>query len=440
VTGIVLQLPYWLASGVARDKKTNKWDRPRYMWNAAKNIDLAGIGPDVFSLLRDDGSAVYVGANAERVMGYSDGQISRTGLLDCIHADDRQKVLAAIENCLARGSREKAAFRTVFCNNPGELQKTVWFEISCEHASEVVIPGEDMLVLAIIRDISERKMLEETLREQHIRAESASIAKSRFLANMSHELRTPLNAILGFSELLQSSSMANIPNEKHPEYISLIHTSASHLLDVVNDILDMSKIESGKYEIVTAPFDLAGIVDYCCAMLRGQAEQKNVTITIQDMHELPQVDADQRAIKQILINLVSNAVKFTDTGGRVTVSAHRYGRRVELCVADNGIGISSDHVSSLGKPYYQADNRCDRKYEGTGLGLSVVFGLVELHGGSVDIKSIKGQGTRVVVKLPIVSPETRPVPADEALEVITLKQSRQHRKSGRIGQTLRSAG
>jgi cell cycle sensor histidine kinase DivJ len=241
---------------------------------------------------------------------------------------------------------------------------------------------------------------------------------------MSHELRTPLNAILGFSEVLQSEHMNKMPPERTREYIGLIHNSSNHLLNVLNGILDMSKIESGKYEVIPEPFDLSHAVRSSCEILRGQAEQKNIELFIHDMGTLPEVTADRRAIKQIMINLVSNAVKFTEAGGSVEIFAKRSGRNIKLTVADNGIGISPEHMDYLGQPFYQADSRYDRRYEGTGLGLSIVCGLVDLHHGTVKFASRKGIGTTVTVTIPIIPPDTRPVPAYEHLELVQTNKRR----------------
>ena len=279
------------------------------------------------------------------------------------------------------------------------------------------------------RDISERFELEKDLRRAREKAEELSIAKSRFLANMSHELRTPLNAILGFSELLQADVIKPLTPERQAEYVGLIHGSAKHLLNVLNDILDMSKIEAGKYEILAEPFNLANALNTCCAMMRGQAATRNIELGVGDFADLPEIVADERAIKQVVINLLSNALKFTESGGRVEVTARRTARHVHISVADNGIGISPEHMEKLGRPFYQADSKYDRKYEGTGLGLSVVYGLCELHGGKVEFDSRKDAGTTVTVSLPISSQQTRPVPATDEIEIVRLPRAAERERT-----------
>ena len=331
-------------------------------------------------------SAIHAGANAERILSAPSGDLAGHAFFEMIHVQDRVSVIKCVADCLEQGRLKKVQFRLA-PDNAKPVER--WFEMRCEPAPGLLVEGEGMLALSVVRDISERRALEQALRTEHEKAESANIAKSRFLANMSHELRTPLNAILGFSELMQSDAMKNMPPERSGEYVGLIHNSATHLLNVLNDILDMSKIEAGKYQIVTEPFDIGATLRASAAMLRGQADKKGIEIVIGDFDGLPEINADERAVKQIMINLVANAVKFTDEGGRVWIGARRNGRNIVIDVSDNGIGISPEHLGSLGMPFYQADSQYDRKYEGTGLGLSVVCGLVDLHEGKVRLNPEK---------------------------------------------------
>ena len=388
-----------------------------------RKVNLASIGPDLYTLHRSDGFAVQVESNCKKVFGLDAEHLSGKGFLENVHIHDRITVAKAIEDCLTCGTHKRAQFRLV-PNVQNAPTQTKWYELRCEPAPEAYFDGEAMLVLAVSRDISEHRAVEDELQRQREIAESANIAKSRFLANMSHELRTPLNAILGFSEILQSDHMTRMPAERTKEYIGLIHSSSSHLLNVLNDILDMSKIESGKYEIIPEPFDMAYAVTAGCQILRGSAEQKNIDVAIHIAPDLPEVTADERAIKQIVINLVSNAVKFTEAGGQIEIGLARSGRNICLTISDNGIGISPEHLDSLGLPFYQADSKYDRKYEGTGLGLSVVCGLVDLHHGKVEFSSMKGSGTTVKVVIPINPPDAAPVPAYEHLELVQSNKRR----------------
>lgn len=385
--------------------------------NGTVRLDLASMGPDLYSLHRPNGELVHASDNAVRVLERQASGLDGQGYIDTIHVQDRVAVFKAIGDCLVLRRPQSAQFRLL--SRDGGSQR--WLELCCEPAPEDTLAGEGPLVLAVTRDISEHRRLEEELRLSRERAESANVAKSLFLANMSHELRTPLNAILGFSELLQLDVMKNMPPERHREYVGLIHSSANHLLQVLTEILDMSKIEAGKYEIVTEPFKVAQTLQTCCAMMRGQADRKQIAISTIGFETLPEITADERAVRQIMINLVSNAVKFTAEGGQVKVAAERVGRNIRIAVSDNGIGISSEHIEKLGIPFYQADSKYDRKYQGTGLGLSVVRGLVELHRGKLAFSSRKGIGTTVTVTLPVHVKEMRPVPAVDEIEIVRLR-------------------
>lgn len=248
--------------------------------------------------------------------------------------------------------------------------------------------------------IAELEVAKSMSDEARRRAEEANLAKSRFLASMSHELRTPLNAILGFSDILAGEYFGKLENDRQREYVALIHQSGSHLLSVVNTMLDVSKIEAGRYELLTEPFLVADSVKACEQMLGLQAREKGIKLTSRVPRAIGEAIADQRAIQQILINLVGNAIKFTDRGGIVTIDAAREGRDLLLTVSDTGIGIPADKLELIGQPFMQVQNEYTRKYEGTGLGLSLVKGLVALHGGSLVIESSPGEGTVIAIRVP----------------------------------------
>ena len=404
--------------GQYRVKETCMRDLPPSPRSNGKEPDLADIGPDLFMLHESAGGVIRAGRNARDIVGVEACDLSGRGFIEAIHVQDRVGVAKAISDCLVLNAGTKAQYR--FMANREDAPAGRWYELRCAPAPQLAVQGGEAPVLSVTRDISARRRLEEHLRQDREKADSANTAKSLFLANMSHELRTPLNAILGFSELLQSDAMNAMPPERSREYVQLIHSSADHLLTVLNDILDMSKIEAGRYEIVTEPFDLAETLIKSAAILRGQADKRGIRICVGDFDSLPEVTADKRAIRQVMINLISNAVKFSHDNGVVRVSAKRTGASVEIEVSDDGIGISSEHMNRLGMPFYQADSRYDRKYEGTGLGLSVVCGLVELHHGKVSFASEKGAGTTVSIALPIVPPATANKTGQHEPEVIRL--------------------
>ena len=216
---------------------------------------------------------------------------------------------------------------------------------------------------------------------------------------MSHELRTPLNAIIGFSEIMGSGMFGPLGSEKYQEYCRDILTSGQHLLDVINDILDMSKIEAGRVKLDLEPLDLARTVGESLRVVSGRAENKQLTLRAQteaDMH----IVADRRAMKQIALNLLSNAVKFTPDGGTVTVRTRRLENSVMLMIADTGIGIAPQSLERLGRPFEQVESQLSKTYHGSGLGLAIAKSLAKLHGGSMRLRSKLGIGTVVMVTLP----------------------------------------
>ncbi len=231
------------------------------------------------------------------------------------------------------------------------------------------------------------------------RAEEANQTKSRFLANMSHELRTPLNAIIGFSEVMSSGMFGSLGSDKYHEYCRDILTSGQYLLDVINDILDMSKIEAGRVKLDLEPLDFANTVSESLRVVSGRAESKRVKLKADYADMIPLV-ADRRALKQITINLLSNAVKFTPDGGTVTVRSRRLENSVVLLIADTGIGIAPQSLARLGRPFEQVESQLSKTYHGSGLGLAIAKSLIKLHGGAMRLRSKLGAGTVVMVTLP----------------------------------------
>tara|TARA_R110000868_G_scaffold322583_3_gene583554 strand:- start:17376 stop:19895 length:2520 start_codon:yes stop_codon:yes gene_type:complete len=251
--------------------------------------------------------------------------------------------------------------------------------------------------------------------EEKIRAEEANRSKSEFLANMSHELRTPLNAINGFSEIMLREMFGPIGDERYVGYMKDILGSGQHLLELINDILDMSKIEAGKMQLQTEPTDAADLVEQCMRIVRGRAEEKRLQLRA-DVSDLPEIEVDPRAFKQVMINLVSNAVKFTPEGGRVTIRGFLSGLGVAFQVVDTGIGIASDDLPRLGRPFEQIESQHSKSHQGSGLGLALSKSLIELHGGSLAIESRLGEGTTVSFVLPIS--QSQPMPSPKAAAAI----------------------
>ncbi|MCH8092129.1 MAG: PAS domain S-box protein [Proteobacteria bacterium] len=270
-------------------------------------------------------------------------------------------------------------------------------EISISHLE---LNGKHIFT-AFLRDVTDWKRAEEELRIAMEEAMSANHTKSEFLANMSHELRTPLNAIIGFSEIMTVGTLGPVGNPKYMEYAHDIKESGQHLLSLINDILEMSKIEVGKVELFEETVDVAKILQTCLALVKARAEAKDVTITCELLDYLPLLRADGRKVKQIIINLLSNAIKFTDAGGEITLKAwFRPLSGFVLQVTDNGIGIALEDIPLVLEPFKQVDSKIGRKYEGAGLGLPLTKSLVELHGGSFDLQSKLGIGTTVTIRFP----------------------------------------
>jgi signal transduction histidine kinase len=260
------------------------------------------------------------------------------------------------------------------------------------------------------RDITALVEAEAELRHSKEQAEESSKAKSAFLANMSHELRTPLNAIIGFSELIHARKNGQI-TEEYVEWAGDILASGRHLLDLINDVLELSRIEAGRYDLTDDTVDLSAVARACLTMVRGQAEKNQVRLDCAIAERAAVLRADRRAIKQVMLNLLTNAVKFTPSGGVVSIRAEPAATGgIALVVADTGIGIDPAALPKLGKPFIQADASTSRRYGGTGLGLAISSRLVALHGGTLTITSTLGQGTTVWVSFPearILAPQPR---------------------------------
>jgi cell cycle sensor histidine kinase DivJ len=255
-------------------------------------------------------------------------------------------------------------------------------------------------LVGVILDGRERRARERELERAREAAESQNAGKSRFLANMSHELRTPLNAIMGFSDIMRQRLFGPL-SDRYAEYAELMHESGSHLLELINDLLDMSKIEAERYELALEDFDLREAVSAVLRLMRGQADRAGVQLRGVLPREPLEGRADRRAVKQIVLNLISNALKFTPNGGAVTVTARAAGETLEIVIADNGVGISAEDIVRLGNPYEQAGG-AEQRSGGTGLGLSLVRAFARLHGGEMVIESELGAGTSVTIRLPVL--------------------------------------
>ena len=267
-----------------------------------------------------------------------------------------------------------------------------WVRVSVSATSD----GGKIVFVSDFTNIKER---EESLKQAKHEAEEASASKSRFLANMSHELRTPLNAIIGFSEIISDQLFGKIANPRYTEYAKDILNSGRHLLDVINSVLDLSKSEAGKLELRAESVDLGDILRDCIKMVSDQCVKAGLQLKVGGLEEAIRVQGDSAKLRQIFLNLLSNAIKFTETGGHIEVNAAQDQSDVQVCVTDSGIGMSAQDIEVALTPFGQVDNRLERRYEGTGLGLPLTKSLIELHGGSLHIDSTVGKGTSVSVNL-----------------------------------------
>lgn len=275
--------------------------------------------------------------------------------------------------------------------------------IRCEGRCEKDPEGEVIALYGIMQDITEQVHHERQLRAAKESAERAYAAKSQFLANMSHELRTPLNAIIGFSEMIEKQLLGPIGTEKYLDYIKGIRESGAHLLDLISDILDMSRIEAGKYDLAPEPVHPGKLVHLAAHMMEGRAQEARIALSASVRDEALTLNADRRAVMQILLNLLSNACKFTPPGGSVLIECEGRHDIVLFRVIDTGCGIPANRIGQITRPFEQAGNTdggYTRGHAGSGLGLAITRELVELHGGSIHIDSTVGAGTTVTVRLP----------------------------------------
>ncbi|UEM22898.1 PAS domain S-box protein [Skermanella mucosa] len=311
-----------------------------------------------------------------------------------VHPDEREAVMGRLTRSAAEKSRSAMEFRI---SRPDGEERHVWaqWQFSQDESGEVA------QVFGVCRDITEQKKTEEMLRAAKDAAEAASRAKSEFLASMSHELRTPLNAIMGFSEVLKEQILGPL-SERYRDYASDIHRSGQHLLDLISDLLNMARIEARQMEFQEEAVTLSEIVDEALRLTRLSPGETRQTVTKTLPDPAPVLRADRRALKQVLINLLGNAAKFTSEEGCIDLAVRRdpAGGDLEITISDSGIGIPEGRLTDLGKPFSRVENVMSRRYQGSGMGLFISKTLVERHDGTLTISSAEGRGTSVTVRLP----------------------------------------
>jgi cell cycle sensor histidine kinase DivJ len=354
------------------------------------------------------GSVIFASPAAEPLLGTPVTELVGTELFERVHVADRPAFLATLADAASFGDMRSLEFRIQRNDGARRSGRFVWIEMRCR-PFECAFGGHERTgqdVVAVLRDISERKAQDDAFEVVRLESKRANADRSRIIATVGHELRTPLNAIIGFSEML-TKSVVKISASDQVEYAKLINDSGRHLLSVVNGMLDASKIEAGHFELARERFAPGPVIENCVDLLALQAREEGLEIRLRIAQILPEIAADKRAFNQILINLISNAIKFTPRGGCVTIGAFCDGPKLVVTVEDTGVGIEQDDLARLGEAFFQASTRHGRKSDGSGLGLSIIKGLVKLHEGEVDIRSRVGEGTRVTVRLPIGKPVDR---------------------------------
>jgi PAS domain S-box-containing protein len=348
-------------------------------------------------IVRDSTTALYMNDGFARLLGYEDAAalfaVGQAAINDFIHPDDRQLVIDRIR-ARTEGRWVEPRYEIRLVRRDGTV---VWVDVQ---AAQVDWNGRPAS-LSWLTDITARKKAEEELVKSKEAAEFANRAKTEFLANMSHELRTPLNAILGFSEVIEKEMFGPIGTPRYLEYVHDIHVSGELLLELINDVLDLAKLEAGKLNLHESEISIPAVVEQCLTLLRGRAETAQVALVAELPPSLPTLRADARALKQVLLNLLSNAIKFTPEGGTVRVGAAVTARAtLRIAVSDTGIGMSAEDVRVALTPFGQVDSQIARKHEGTGLGLPITRSLVRLHGGELTIESAPGKGTTIAAEFP----------------------------------------
>jgi len=399
---------------------------------------LARNMSDVISRHRRNGAVQFISPAVETMLGTEVTRLLGHGLFDRVHVADRPAYLTALSDAARGGEARSVEFR-IRRDAPHDGERSyhqqvdfIWVEMRCRPLEQAHAPADsEAEVVAVMRDVTDRKLQEQALDLARTAAEQADAAKTRFLATMSHELRTPLNAIIGFSEMIVQEQALMLDAARRREYAQLINDSGQHLLSVVNGILDMSKMESGNFEITPEPFAPRAALINCCSLLALKARENDIDLVTRIPEDMPVMTGDPRAFKQVALNLVSNAIKFTERGGKVTVSAGVEGARLVLRVTDTGVGIAADDLKRIGDPFFQAGAPYRRRHEGTGLGLSIVKSLVALHAGELTVQSKIDEGTTVTVVLPLkfaspdatsniatLTPASRPAPPEQTRQVM----------------------
>ena len=411
---------------VIQDITQRKQSEQALQASEKKYRSLVANIPDVVWTVNASRELVFISDNVERILGAKPTQMISAGgawWLRGTHPEDVPQLEAAFQRLFDEGEQLDVEYR--FQKDNGQ-----WIWLQCRATATQVREGV-LCTDGLLSEITQRKRSEEALQQAKAAAEAANCAKSQFLANMSHELRTPLNAIIGFSEILSDQTFGTL-NERQLKYANNILGSGRHLLQLINDILDLSKVEANRLDLVCTPFDVSDAMKHVQAIVNTLANKKHIALSVEVAGELPPLLADEAKFKQIMYNLLSNAIKFTPDGGSVVVIATREtcaaeflnqtGAAVEeylkVTVADTGIGIRPDDHERIFREFEQVDSSYGRQQQGTGLGLALTKKLVELHGGQIGVESegVEGRGSTFTFVLPLVHAKPQPSRAPKEIE------------------------
>ncbi|MPY71738.1 MAG: PAS domain S-box protein [Alphaproteobacteria bacterium] len=348
---------------------------------------LRPSGDFAFSYVSDGVRALF-GTTPDAAMNDAEGLFAR------IHADDRNRFMAAMHESAAGMVVADLEFRVL-----GRKGRVGWVRSTARPRQR---DDDDAVIWdGVFLDVTDRQAALESLRTAKDAAELANRSKTEFLTHMSHELRTPLNTIMGFSEVIEAELFGPVGSPRYTEYASDIRSSGAHLLSLINEILDLSKIEAGKLEFHDDVIDVGAVIEESLALLKRRTENGKLRLAVRIANKLPHLRADERRLRQILLNLLSNAAKYTPDGGTVRVSVSATSRDgMSIKVTDNGIGMSAEDCQRVFRPFEQVDNEQNRRAQGTGLGLPLARSLVEGHGGRLALDSAPGKGTRITVRFP----------------------------------------
>lgn len=354
-------------------------------------FDVSEIGIIVTD---NSGRVVRVNDGFVRAYGWSRDELMNANFISLVTPDERELARQNHDEFIRTGVRSSGELKII--RKTGSVANVLFTTATIE------LSQKRRFQVTTIMDITLRKQMEETLRHAKDEADAANRAKSTFLANMSHELRTPMNAIIGFSEMMIKETFGALGHEKYSEYIADVHSSAQHLLEIINEVLDMSKIEAGRIELDESQMDARDMLLSVTRMLASRAFASDVKMEVVVPKGLPNIFADPRLMRQIFINLITNAVKFSDTGGRIDIDACMLDDgRMQITIADEGVGIAKAKIKQAMEPFGQvSDSYENADMQGTGLGLPLAKAMVELHDGLMRLESDVGQGTTVFVTIP----------------------------------------